>query len=81
MSISDIPQGIFFISKLIHTMENLKHFSPPVMFSENTTDTKRYAKPEFQVLPLNIEAPLLSGSNQPTSKKLPINPVAPGGVW
>lgn len=63
-------------------MENLKHFSPPVILSENTTDRKRYAKPEFQVLPLNIEAPLLSGSGTPTSKKLPeVNPINDGGDW
>lgn len=46
-----------------------------------TTANKHYNKPDFQVIPLNIEAPLLSGSNTPSSQKSPINPVVPGGVW
>lgn len=43
---------------------------------------KPYTKPDFQVIPLNTESPLLSGSNQPTSKKLPIvDDITPGNDW
>ena len=53
-----------------------------VMLPMLTTAKKDYEKPDFQVILLNIEAPLLSGSNQPTSKKLPtVNPINDGGEW
>ena len=34
-------------------------------------EKQQYQKPEFQVIPLNMESPLLAGSNDPTS----INPI------
>jgi len=53
-----------------------------VMLPMLTTAKTDYEKPYFQVILLNIEAPLLSGSNQPTSKKLPtVNPINDGGEW
>ena len=44
-------------------------FTPPVTLPAQTTAKKPYAKPEFQVIPLNVEAPLLSGSSQPVGTK------------
>ena len=56
--------------------------SPPVTLPAQTTAKKPYAKPDFQVIPLNIESPLLSGSNQPTPKKLPtVDDITNGKDW
>ena len=38
------------------------NFTPPVTLPAQATAKKPYAKPEFQEIPLNVEAPLLSGS-------------------
>ena len=52
----------------------------PVTPPNQKADKKRYECPTFTVIPLNIEAPLLSGSGtQPIQS--PINPVTPGGLW
>ncbi|MBO7597837.1 MAG: hypothetical protein J6T70_12420 [Bacteroidales bacterium] len=55
-------------------MENLKHFSPPFIHLAQTTAKKPYAKPDFQVIPLVNETPLLAGSGTPSPK---INPIKP----
>lgn len=43
---------------------------------------QKYQKPTFEVIPLNMESPLLSGSNQPTPKKLPtVDDITNGKDW
>ena len=42
---------------------------PPILAAQNKT--KEYHKPEFEVIDLNIQSPLLAGCGTPTSKKLP----------
>ena len=48
--------------------------SPPVLAAQDTK--QKYAKPTFEVIDLNIQSPLLSGSSTQPAK---INPLTPGG--
>lgn len=60
----------------------LKSKQTPVILSAQTKVKKYYTRPDFQVIPLNTESPLLSGSTKPTSKKLPtVTPIGDGGEW
>ena len=54
-----------------------KPTSPPVLAAQK--QKQKYHKPTFEVIDINIESPLLSGSN--IGKKAPINPIAPGKTW
>ena len=51
--------------------------SPPVLAAQDTK--QKYHKPSFEVIGIDMESPLLTGSN--IGKKAPINPIAPGGTW
>ena len=57
-------------------MKEIKSTLPPVLAAQK----QKYAKPTFEVIDLNITSPLLAGSGG-TSKKAPINPIAPGKTW
>ena len=52
-------------------MYKLKTTPPPVLAAQ-TTMKKPYAKPDFQVIPLNVESPLLSGSSKQPVETQPI---------
>ncbi|MBR4441018.1 MAG: hypothetical protein IKS00_05650 [Bacteroidales bacterium] len=66
---------------------------PPILAAQNKT--KEYHKPEFEVIDLNIQSPLLSGSGKPASQKAanaavtsqalgiskPADEVAPGTIY
>lgn len=49
-------------------MYKLKTTPPPVLAAQ-TTMKKPYERPAFTIIPLNMEAPLLSGS-----QKIPVQP-------
>ena len=57
-----------------------KNATPAVLPARN--EKKQYHKPSFEVIDINMESPLLSGSGTPLSKKLPdVNPIENGSNW
>ena len=64
-----------FLYFLNFTIMTKSKQSPPVLAAQK--ERKEYHKPTFEVIYINMESPLLSGSN--IGKKAPINPLTPGG--
>ena len=57
-------------------MAKLKE-TPPVLAAQK--ERKKYHKPSFEIIGINMESPLLTGSN--IGKKAPITPIKPGDIW
>lgn len=61
-------------------MLTINTIPPPVLAAQQKI--KKYQKPTFEVIDLDMESPLLSGSGKPTTKKLPtVNPIDNGTDW
>lgn len=50
---------------------------PPVLAAQK--EIKKYQKPMFEVINLDMESPLLAGSGIPTKKNIPVPKVDPIG--